>query len=198
MNDAAQRIEDKSECPKENDEGEYAGIKQLLCLQHICQLQNKPPSKTTSEAAQQVQGNEMVPREPIRCSKAARRLVHRVEEVVTTRHKLPLSKQVTLQIDCSSNLPSVLCDPSLSGCAQEQLTLAYRTVNPMAIGRLTHVFKKGMTSAPLPGAVTTSTSCRAWHEKEGSKSNLTSTYWLHHRPAGHNTCKVELLRYPLL
>ena len=38
-------------------------------------------------------------------------------------------------------------------------TLAYRTVKPIAMGRLTHVFRKGMTSAPLPGAVTTSTSC---------------------------------------
>lgn len=30
----------------------------------------------------------------------------------------------------------------------------------MAIGRLTQVFRKGMISAPEPGAVTTSTSCR--------------------------------------
>ena len=29
----------------------------------------------------------------------------------------------------------------------------------MAIGKLTQVFKNGMVSAPLPGAVTTSTSC---------------------------------------
>jgi hypothetical protein len=29
----------------------------------------------------------------------------------------------------------------------------------MAIGKLTHVFRKGMISAPEPGAVTTSTSC---------------------------------------
>ena len=40
-------------------------------------------------------------------------------------------------------------------------TFAYRMVNPMAAGRLTQVFRNGMISAPLPGAVTTSTSCRA-------------------------------------
>ncbi len=39
------------------------------------------------------------------------------------------------------------------------LTLAYPTVKPIAMGRLTHVFRKGMISAPEPGAVTTSTSC---------------------------------------
>jgi len=39
-------------------------------------------------------------------------------------------------------------------------TLAYRTVKPMAMGKLTYVLRKGMTSAPLPGAVTTNTSCR--------------------------------------
>jgi len=31
----------------------------------------------------------------------------------------------------------------------------------MAIGKFTQVLRKGMTSAPLPGAVTTSTSCKA-------------------------------------
>lgn len=34
----------------------------------------------------------------------------------------------------------------------------YATVNAMADGRLTYVFRKGMISAPELGAVTTSTS----------------------------------------
>ena len=38
-------------------------------------------------------------------------------------------------------------------------TLAYKMVKPIAAGRFTHVLRKGMISAPLPGAVTTSTSC---------------------------------------
>jgi hypothetical protein len=39
----------------------------------------------------------------------------------------------------------------------------------MAMGRLTHVFRKGMISAPEPGAVTTSTSCSVCqeHRREG-------------------------------
>ena len=45
--------------------------------------------------------------------------------------------------------------------SRQLCTLAYNTVNPIAIGKFTQVFKKGMTSAPLPGAVTTSTSCVA-------------------------------------
>ena len=45
-------------------------------------------------------------------------------------------------------------------CSKEtDSTLAYKTVKPIAIGKFTQVFRNGMTSAPLPGAVTTSTSC---------------------------------------
>jgi len=36
----------------------------------------------------------------------------------------------------------------------------------MAMGRLTQVLRKGMTSAPEPGAVTTRTSCFFWKKKE--------------------------------
>ncbi len=44
-------------------------------------------------------------------------------------------------------------------CERGCVTFAYSTVNPIAIGRFTQVLRNGMTSAPLPGAVTTSTSC---------------------------------------
>jgi hypothetical protein len=40
-------------------------------------------------------------------------------------------------------------------------------VKPMAIGRLTQVFRKGMTSAPEPGAVTTRTSFGRFFEVSG-------------------------------
>lgn len=70
-----------------------------------------------------------------------------VAQQVQNCRQLPC-ESVILTFDCHSG--RVHCDVQ---------TLAYRIANPTAAGRLTHVLRKGIISAPLPGAVTTRTSC---------------------------------------
>ena len=87
-----------------------------------------------------------------------------VEKLV---HKITydcLSGNVSLQIELQKQQKAICLDwqvalQSSCWCVFETITLAYNTVKPIAIGRLTQVFRNGMTSAPLPGAVTTNTSC---------------------------------------
>lgn len=153
-----QGVQHKGEGAEEGDEGEDAGVEQLLCVHHVGQLRGggRGSTRVSMECASSVQEHG--------CVQAHVDMAHNVGAAPGWR-----GGQAAGRWGLAHMAPPGAAPPraSAGACAAVsracwrccRRTLVYSTVKPMAMGRLTQVLRKGMISAPEPGAVTTSTSC---------------------------------------
>jgi hypothetical protein len=151
------RVHDAGEAAEEDDEGDDAGVEQRLVGQVVRQLRGGGGRAMDGARGAVVRAGPRGGRGAARCLRTPTAGPPARFGGAPAR---PAGRGLLPMAHGEKKLQRARSDGAGDRAGQRRmLTAEYSTVKPMAMGRLTQVLRKGMISAPEPGAVTTSTSC---------------------------------------